>query len=145
MSRLEQLEGEAWREFVSAPIAVLVLSDSTCPVCKTWSEELTAFLEADRRWQGVRFGEIFLDDGADPEEEEDEEDGNPEALARALSTVLSSIVGPQGSFARANRDWLAKVEDLPHNVLYVQGKRIKAWPGAGIDRLVTRLEGVESG
>ena len=141
MNRLEILEGEAWREVVNAPIAVIVLARSTCPVCRAWAEELTAFLETDERWKGVRFGEIFVnEDDEEAEVEEDEEDGTPDALARALSAA----VGPRGSFARANRDWLGEVKDLPHNVLYVRGERVKSWPGAGIDRLIARLEGVQA-
>jgi len=141
MRRLEHLEGDAWRELVRAPLAVIVLARSTCPVCRAWSEELAAFLETDRRWEGLRIGEIFLYEesdraAADPEDEE--EDGTPDAIARAVSTA----VGPRGSFARANRDWLDEVQDLPHNLLYVRGERVKSWPGAGIDRLINRLEGV---
>jgi hypothetical protein len=146
MKRLEPLEGEAWRELVAAPIAVIVLAKSTCPVCRAWSEELATFLERDQRWKGVRFGEIFIYESSTPveeeEEEEEEEDGTPGAIFRALSTQRSAMGGPRGSFAQANREWLDEVEDLPHNVLYVKGKRVKSWPGAGIERLVTRLEGI---
>ena len=42
-------------------------------------------------------------------------------------------------FKRAN-PWLADVEELPFNVLYVRGDRAKSWPGGGVDRLVSRLE-----
>jgi len=142
MNRLEILKGKAWRELIDAPFAVIVLARSTCPVCRAWAEELSAFLEADQRWKNVRFGEIFVyEDDDRAEDEDDEEDGTPDALARAMSTAD----GPQGSFARANRDWLDEVEVLPYNVLYVRGKRVKSWPGAGIDRLITRLEGVQAG
>ncbi len=41
-------------------------------------------------------------------------------------------------FKRGN-PWLAEVEDLPFNLLYVDGERRKSWPGGGIDRLVDRL------
>lgn len=43
-------------------------------------------------------------------------------------------------FKRAN-PWLADVDELPFNHIYVRGERWKAWPGGGIDRLVGRLEG----
>lgn len=46
-------------------------------------------------------------------------------------------------FKRAN-PWLADVEELPFNVMYVQGERSKSWPGAGTDRLVGRLRSVAS-
>jgi hypothetical protein len=42
-------------------------------------------------------------------------------------------------FKRAN-PWLADVEELPFNVLYARGERVKSWPGSGVERLVTRLE-----
>ena len=42
-------------------------------------------------------------------------------------------------FKRANV-WLADVEELPFNVLYVRGERTKSWPGGGVERLVSRLE-----
>jgi len=42
-------------------------------------------------------------------------------------------------FKRTN-PWLADVEELPFNVLYAAGERVKSWPGGGVDRLVSRLE-----
>jgi hypothetical protein len=44
-------------------------------------------------------------------------------------------------FKRGNT-WLAEVDDLPFNLLYVGGEKRKAWPGGGVDRLVARLEGL---
>ncbi len=41
-------------------------------------------------------------------------------------------------FKRAN-PWLADVEELPFNVMYVAGQRAKSWPGGGIERLTSRL------
>jgi hypothetical protein len=41
-------------------------------------------------------------------------------------------------FKRAN-PWLADVDELPFNVLYVRGERTKSWPGGGVERLTTRL------
>ncbi len=144
MKGLQRLDGEAWRELINAPIAVIVLARSTCPVCRAWSEKLAAFQETNQRWKDVRFGEIFIYEGSVPiDEDDDEEDGTPAFIARALSANLCGGGEPQGSFARENLDWLDEVQDLPHNVLYVKGKRIKSWPGAGIDRLVTRLEKIE--
>ena len=45
-------------------------------------------------------------------------------------------------FKRGNT-WLAEVDDLPFNLLYVSGERRKSWPGGGVDRLLARLEAVE--
>jgi hypothetical protein len=44
-------------------------------------------------------------------------------------------------FKRAS-PWLAEVDELPFNQLYVAGERAKAWPGGGIERLVTRLKSI---
>jgi len=143
MSRLEILEGEAWRELLAAPIGVLVLAKASCPVCQAWSEELTAFLAADQRWQGVRFGTIYLDQGQGSDD--DDEDDGPEALWQSLAVEVGAAGGSQASFEAANRDWLGEVRDLPYNVIFVRGRKTKAWPGGGIDRLVTRLEGVAPG
>jgi len=43
------------------------------------------------------------------------------------------------SFKRAN-PWLAEVDVLPFNVIYVNGEPVKRFPGGGADRLTTRLE-----
>jgi hypothetical protein len=43
------------------------------------------------------------------------------------------------SFKRAN-PWIAELDVLPTNVLYVNGKESKRFAGGGVDRLVTRLE-----
>jgi hypothetical protein len=43
------------------------------------------------------------------------------------------------SFKRAN-PWLAGLDSLPFNVIYVKGERVKEFAGGGIERLVNRLE-----
>lgn len=43
------------------------------------------------------------------------------------------------SFKRGN-PWLAEVDVLPYNVIYVGGEAKKRFAGGGIDRLVSRLE-----
>ena len=63
MSRLEHVDGESWRDFVAAPLAVLMLGKSDCPACAAWTEELEQFLAADTRWTDVRFGKVVLDRG----------------------------------------------------------------------------------
>lgn len=40
--------------------------------------------------------------------------------------------------------WLADVDDLPYNVVYVNGERKKEFLGAGVDRLVNRMRRVFS-
>jgi hypothetical protein len=44
-------------------------------------------------------------------------------------------------FKRDN-PWLAEVDDLPTNVLYRRGERVKTWAGGGLERLRGRLDGV---
>ena len=43
------------------------------------------------------------------------------------------------TFKRAN-PWIAELDQLPVNVVYVNGAEVKRFAGGGIDRLVTRLE-----
>ena len=43
------------------------------------------------------------------------------------------------SFKRAN-PWIAELDVLPTNVLYVNGQESKRFAGGGVDRLVARLE-----
>jgi hypothetical protein len=62
MSRLEKIQGEDWRDFVDAPLAVLVLGKSDCDACRQWSEELEEYLDDEGRWPGVRFGKMVLDE-----------------------------------------------------------------------------------
>lgn len=45
------------------------------------------------------------------------------------------------SFKRAN-PWLAEVDQLPFNVIYVNGQPVKRFAGGGAERLVFRLEQV---
>jgi hypothetical protein len=45
------------------------------------------------------------------------------------------------SFKRAN-PWIAGLDSLPFNVIFVKGERVKDFAGGGIDRLVNRLERV---
>ena len=43
-----------------------------------------------------------------------------------------------GGFKKANA-WLAAVHDLPYNVVFRDGARVKEWVGGGVDRMVNRL------
>lgn len=111
MSRLEQLDAGSWDEFTRAPVAVMMLARSTCPHCNEWTHELEHFLARDAaRYSHVRFGKLLLD--------------QPGLVP----------------FKEANQDWLHGIEGLPFNVIYVGGERFKSFPGAGIDRLVARLD-----
>jgi hypothetical protein len=48
------------------------------------------------------------------------------------------------SFKKAN-PWIAEVDVLPFNVLYVKGERVKSFAGGGIDRLRSRLQRLNEG
>jgi len=98
--RLEQIDGGNWREFLQAPVAVLMLGKSDCDACAAWSTELERFLDADTEWTNVRFGKMLLDKGGLYE------------------------------FKKAS-PWLADVDQLPFNQIYVGGERRKAFAGAG--------------
>ncbi|HSL18014.1 MAG TPA: hypothetical protein VLB51_08925 [Methylomirabilota bacterium] len=47
-------------------------------------------------------------------------------------------------FKKAN-PWLAGIEDLPYNIIYVKGGATKQWAGGGLDRLQNRLRRVLGG
>ena len=53
MTRLEIVDGANWREFVAAPVALLVVGKSDCGACAAWSAELEHFLDADSEWRHV--------------------------------------------------------------------------------------------
>jgi len=61
--RLEQIDGGNWRDFLQAPVAVLMLGKSDCAACQAWTEELEQFLVNDTEWSDVRFGKMLLDKG----------------------------------------------------------------------------------
>jgi hypothetical protein len=63
MSRLEAIDGTNWEAFLGAPWAVLMLGKSDCEHCHEFTEELHAFLGADRTYADVRFGKMLLDRG----------------------------------------------------------------------------------
>jgi hypothetical protein len=112
--RLEQIDGGNWRDFLQAPVAVLLLGKSDCEACKGWTAELEQFLAGDREWRDVRFGKMLLDKGGLFE------------------------------FKRAS-PWLAHVDQLPFNQIYVRGAEWKSFAGGGVDRLVSRLRGLREG
>jgi hypothetical protein len=44
-------------------------------------------------------------------------------------------------FKKANT-WLAELDELPFNQIYVNGERSKSFAGGGVERLVNRLRGL---
>jgi hypothetical protein len=63
MPRLESIDGTNWEGFLGAPWSVLMLGKSECEHCAEFTEELQAFLAADRAYADVRFGKMLLDRG----------------------------------------------------------------------------------
>jgi hypothetical protein len=63
MHRLEDIRGDAWRDVIASPRAVLVLGKSDCEACRAWTAALERFLAADDEFSDVRFGKIVLDQG----------------------------------------------------------------------------------
>jgi hypothetical protein len=63
VDRLETLDGTTWEGFLAAPWSVLMLGKSDCDHCAEYTQELHAFLAADRTYADVRFGKILLDRG----------------------------------------------------------------------------------
>jgi hypothetical protein len=45
------------------------------------------------------------------------------------------------AFKKAN-PWIADVDDLPFNAIYVKGEQVKSWAGGGFERLKNRLNRV---
>jgi hypothetical protein len=111
MRSVELLTRETWKEFLAAPLAVLMLAKSDCERCAAWTEELNAFLGTADAPPDVRFGKLYLD--------------KPGLI----------------EFKKAN-PWIAEVDDLPFNVIYASGERVKSFAGSGLDRLRSRLRRV---
>ena len=61
MAEIEKIDGKNWKEFVEAPLAVLMLGKSDCKACNDWTEELNGFLAEDSEFGDVRFGKMLLD------------------------------------------------------------------------------------
>jgi hypothetical protein len=63
MDRLESIDGANWEAFLGAAWSVLMLGKSDCAHCAEFTEELKAFLAADRTYTDIRFGKMLLDRG----------------------------------------------------------------------------------
>ena len=61
MGCVEILSDEDYREFLKTGVRVLLLTQTECPHCRAWTEELSEFLESDQEWKEVRFGKIDLE------------------------------------------------------------------------------------
>ncbi len=110
MRTLEQLGPETWAEFIASPKAVLVLSKKGCEACVSWAQELEEFLAKD-------------------------EEAYRDFRIGKMSLSQRGLI----DFKRAN-PWLAEVDVMPFNVLYIDGEVKKKYGGGGIDRLTNRMK-----
>jgi hypothetical protein len=105
-----KIDGDTWRDFLAAPVAVLVLGKTTCDKCLAYGQDLESFLAQDDQWTHVRFGKMMLDEGG------------------------------LGEFKRASPWLADEVDTLPFTQIYVGGVRWKDFAGGDVSRLVRRLE-----
>lgn len=61
MTIIEQLDADSWESFLSAPLAVLILSKTECSSCISLIEELNIWISTGTVPLNVRFGKILLD------------------------------------------------------------------------------------
>jgi hypothetical protein len=113
MSALEVVNDSNWKEFTSSPLSVLLVTESECPHCNAWKGELSDYLEANPEHIDCRFGVVTLD-------------------SEEVRT-----------FKEANDEWLQIIDGLPFTVIYLQGEPKTSFYGAGVKRLLKRLERIE--
>ena len=101
---MEVLNNSTWKEFLSSPVSVLILSKTDCQLCDKWVSELETYEIP----ENARLGKLLLDSPG---------------LARF----------------KMENEWVANIDILPFNAIYVDGKVKMQWAGGGIDRLQTRL------
>ena len=106
---MEILNQSNWKEFLSSPISVLILSKTDCESCDAWFSELESYEIP----PNIRLGKLLLDNSG------------------------------LGRFKMEN-DWVANIDILPFNAIYVDGEVKKQWAGGGIERLQTRLNQIIS-
>ena len=107
--KLETVDSTNFKEFLSAPVAFLMVGKTDCPACIKWTEELVSYLDTTPDLPGVRFGKVVLDGGGVTE------------------------------FKRTHAGWLKDVMELPYNTLWVNGQKVKDWTGNNVERLANRL------
>ena len=94
---------------LAEPRTVLVLTKTDCDACRTWSEELEAWLATEPpEAVGVRFAKLVL---------------NQPGL---------------GAFKKRS-PWLREVDVLPYTVVYRGGEHQVGFAGGGATRLASRL------
>ena len=61
MADLEILGRNDWEDFLSSPIAVLMLGKNDCAACEQWTSDLEEWFSSGESPDGVRFGKLILD------------------------------------------------------------------------------------
>jgi hypothetical protein len=116
MRVLEAVGPENWETFIhTEPAAVLLIGKDDCEACGRWSEELGAFLET----LGDRFAGVRFG--------------------------KMNLRQPGLLHFKKRSPWLAELDVLPYNVIYVNGEPVKQYAGGGAVRLESRLERLLSG
>ncbi|MPV86728.1 hypothetical protein [Ostreibacterium oceani] len=112
MATLENLTAENLSDFLAAPKSILILGKTDCPACQEWGEEIDNALAGDALNDTIDQGWRFG----------------------------KLLINQKGLLDfKKNSPWLADVDTLPYNVIYVDGEIKKKYSGGGLDRLLTRL------
>ncbi len=107
---VETIGRDNWEALAAEPVAFLMLGKGDCEKCATWTDALNVYLGGD---EAAEFAGV------------------------RFGKMLIETPG-LGAFKKAN-PWLAKVEGLPYNLIYVNGEIKKEWSGDGLERLQNRL------
>ena len=108
--KLEKVDDANFQEFLSSPVAFLLVGKEDCPACTKWTEELLPYLDGLAEAPGLRFGKLSLNGGG------------------------------VTNFKRTHAGWLKDVLELPYNTLWTEGTQVKTWAGNGVERLTNRLD-----
>ena len=60
-----------------------------------------------------------------------------------LEILTLNLRAPEGEAFRAANPWVAHIDHVPFNVLYVGGEPVDQWTGGDLARLVSSLEALE--
>ncbi|MBU0755400.1 MAG: hypothetical protein KJ645_09685 [Planctomycetes bacterium] len=107
---LERVDDTNWESFISSSaMAVLLVTETTCPHCKNWKSELSQYLAGIVKHEDCRFGVVSLDgEGVE-------------------------------AFKKANDAWIRVIDGFPFNVIYVHGEPKTSFYGGGVERMIKRI------
>jgi hypothetical protein len=61
LAELELLGRDDWEDFLSAPLAVLILGKNGCAACEQWTLDLQQWFDSGQSPEGAKFGKLILD------------------------------------------------------------------------------------